>query len=97
MFFRSREKATWERPGKQQPTEKKAEQMRPPVPPPPPAKKSSDLRDYYRVGFDINSMMVTLTLLNGSTSMTLSLSDSEVEHLTRMLQAARRRSPENGN
>jgi hypothetical protein len=55
--------------------------------PPPP---QPDNHEHYRVGFNIKDGMVTLTLLDGCTSMTLSITDDEVDHLIRMLEGARR-------
>ena len=46
--------------------------------------------EHYRIGYDIGRQMVTLTLLadNGN-SMTLSMSDDEVDRMIRMIEAAR--------
>lgn len=55
--------------------------------PPIPGIPSSQLQDYYRIGFDANIGATTLTLRSDATSITLSLSSMEVLRLIRMLAA----------
>ena len=55
--------------------------------PPIPGIPSSQLQDYYRIGFDANIGATTLTLRSDATSLTLSLSSMEVLRLIRMLAA----------
>jgi hypothetical protein len=55
--------------------------------PPIPGIPSSQLQDYYRVGFDANIGATTLTLRSDATSITLSLSSMEVVRLIRILAA----------
>ena len=56
--------------------------------PPIPGIPTSQLQDYYRIGFDANIGATTLTLRSDATSITLSLSSMEVVRLIRMLAAS---------
>lgn len=48
-------------------------------------------QEHYRVGYITDLEMVTLTLISDTnTSMTLSMSNAEVDHLVRLLKAAQR-------
>lgn len=56
--------------------------------PPIPGIPSSQLQDYYRIGFDSSIGATTLTLRGDATSITLSLSPGEVVRIIRMLAAS---------